>query len=341
MQDIKRITAKFSNQLKRGKNEPDFFYLLRLIENIREDLPKIGEAKSPDFEAVRFGQTPYLSFPETTISSIQESHRHKEDLSILVYFMGLLGPNGPLPLEMTSYIYQRSIHEYDLSTKRFLDIINHRFISLFYRAFSKNEISVNFDRKQSELEKLYQTLTGVGFFSKNKLPSYSALSLLRYLICKDKSSDGLEKALMLFFDMPLRVVPFLQKQHQIPKEYLLHLGDKETSLLGINTQIGNHYFTKTKDISIVVGPISFKDSFAFMPRQTAFVQLCEIIKLYLDKPIDFDLVLEIDSSTIEGAVLNGNFALGQSTHIRSVQSTQSVTIVRINVSSIVKHQNAL
>lgn len=338
MQDLKRITAKLSNQLKRGKEEPNFFYLLRLIENIRNDLPKIGEARGPEGEAIRFGQTPYLNFPATTISAIQETHRHNEDLSILVYFFGLLGANGPLPLEMTSYIHQRAIHEYDLGTKRFLDIINHRFLSLFYRAFSKNELPISFDRKAGEIERVFNALTCTGSKVKNKLPDYAVLSLIRFLIQKDKSIDGLEKSLQLYFQMPLSVKDFVERQHQIPKDFLLHLGNKETSLLGVNSQIGSKYYTRTKDISVVIGPISFENSLAFMPRQQAFIELCEIIKLYLSKPLDFDLVLKIDSSTIKGTVLKGKYALGQSTHITTTSKSKKITIVRINVSSIIKHQ---
>ena len=151
MQELRRLITKYSTTLKRGGSEPDFFYLVRLIENLKSQNPKIGFAKEPKDEAVRFGQMPYLNFPATTIHSITEKHDNGEDALILVYFLGLLGGNGPMPLSTTEYVYGRAKHHYDNSLRRFLDIINHRYIELFYRAFAQNELSVNFDRDKSQI----------------------------------------------------------------------------------------------------------------------------------------------------------------------------------------------
>ena len=129
MQDLKRLIVKYSNQLKQQKGEPDFFYLMRLIELMRKDLPAVGYAKTPSEEAFRFGQMPYLNFPSTSIATISESHRHSEDVTILVYFFGLLGVNGPMPLEITDLVYSRNIHDYDSTLRRFLDLINHRLLT--------------------------------------------------------------------------------------------------------------------------------------------------------------------------------------------------------------------
>ncbi len=37
MQELKRLVNKYSSRLKQGKGEPDFFYLMRLVENLRSD----------------------------------------------------------------------------------------------------------------------------------------------------------------------------------------------------------------------------------------------------------------------------------------------------------------
>ena len=136
MQDLKRLIVKYSNQLKQQKGEPDFFYLMRLIELMRKDLPAVGYAKTPSEEAFRFGQMPYLNFPSTSIATISESHRHSEDVTILVYFFGLLGVNGPMPLEITDLVYSRNIHDYDSTLRRFLDLINHRLLTKVYSSIS-------------------------------------------------------------------------------------------------------------------------------------------------------------------------------------------------------------
>lgn len=335
MQDAKRIISKLSNQLKKGQKEPNFFYLLRLIENCKQDLPKIGFAKSPDEEPLRLGQMPYLKFPSTSIASITETSANKnEELLVLVYFFGLLGVNGPLPLDITSYIYQRSIHQYDASPRRFLDIINHRLLTLFYRAFSHNEIAVDFDRNNDEIKNIFKSLTGSFNRKASVLSPYFLSSMCRFLSFRARSADGLYQCLKMFFNVPLKLNTFKETTNTIPKELRLVLGQEDNSKLGVNTQLGRRFFSNTKSISIEIGPISFEESFKFMPNQVMFCALCEIVKQYLSRPLRLFLTIIIKGDSIECARLNGGFALGQSVHLISNYKDRKEKRVNINVSSL-------
>lgn len=338
MQDLRKSLAKYSNQLKKGEKDVDFYFLLRLIETLRNDLPRIGFAKTPDKEAVRLGQKPYLHFPSTSIASITGGKGVNQDsVLILVYFLGMLGTNGPMPLDVTSYIYQRAIHEYDASSSRFLDIINHRIISLYYRAFAQNEIAISFDRKDDPIRELIKSLTGQITRKNSVLPAYTIESLSPFLSCRARSKDGLVCMLQNFFNLPIKVNDFKEKVQTIPKDLRLKLSDSNNAILGVSTQLGAHYYSRTKSISIEIGPMSFTDSFEFMPKRKMFLQLCELVNLYIKKILEIDLVIKIKANTIEKTKLNGFFALGQSVHLLTHQpSEESVKEISINVSSIMK-----
>ena len=212
MQELKRLVNKYSSRLKQGKGEPDFFYLMRLIENLRSDLPRLGEAKGPENEAVRLGQMPYLRFPETSLAVIEDDHTHQnEELLLLVYFFGLLGVNGPMPLDITDYVRKRTFHDYDSATRRFLDIINHRFLTLFYKAFSENEMAVAFDRENSKLEKLMMLLTCSSKREKSSLPHFTIKSMVNFLSLKNRSADGLRHVLHNFFGEKIELKSFVEK----------------------------------------------------------------------------------------------------------------------------------
>ena len=45
----------------------DFFRAIRLLENLRPDLPRIGYSLSPAQDPVRFGQKPSLAFAPSTL----------------------------------------------------------------------------------------------------------------------------------------------------------------------------------------------------------------------------------------------------------------------------------
>ncbi|MGN1281796.1 MAG: type VI secretion system baseplate subunit TssG [Succinivibrio sp.] len=334
MQDLKRLIARYSSRLKRGAGEPDFFYLLRLIENSRPNLPKIGNAKGPEGEAVRLGQLPYLRFPETSIASIEENHLHaSEELAVLVYFFGLLGVNGPMPLETTSYVCKRTYHDYDSATRRFLDIINHRMLTLFYRAFSNKELAVSFDRKDSQFERILMALTCSTPRKNSSLPHFAIKSMETFLSLRNRSADGLRRMLHLFFGHGISLNTFVEDTEVIPKEYRLRLGSKDNCTLGVNSQLGSHYLSRTKKFAITVGPMSFDRSLDFMPGHRLIEQLHEIVQLYLERQLGFDLYLKIEVPSIKKPKLNGKFALGQSCHLISDHTYRQITTIKIDISS--------
>ena len=67
-----------------------------------------------------------------------------------VFFFGLFGPHGPLPLHLTEYARNRLRQAGDPTFARFADIFHHRLLSLFYRAWANAQPTVNLDRPESD-----------------------------------------------------------------------------------------------------------------------------------------------------------------------------------------------
>lgn len=340
MQDLKRVLSKYANVLKKGEQEVDFYFLLRLFELLNKKSPRIGTANNPQEEIFRFGQKPFLHFAPSAVAQItKKSDLTQEQWLILVYFFGFLGPQGPLSLETTSYIYQRCIHEYDGASSRFLDIINHRLISFFYRAFAQNEIAISFDRADDLIRVFIKAITGQNLSRNTTLPPYTIEALSPFFSMRSRSRDGLTKLLQNFFTLPIKVTDFKVVKHCIPKNLRFKLADRENSILGVSAMLGSHYYSQTKAVVVELGPISYEDSFDFMPKRRLFWQLCELVSLYVQKVIELYLVIKINASTIKQTVIGGNFALGQSCYLLSGQKSTNCNIktIEINVSSILKN----
>ena len=73
---------------------------MRRLERSYTDRPRIGDSASRREEYVLLGQDPYPRFPGLQ-SAAKSSATHSGRLRVLVKFLGLLGPQGALPLATT------------------------------------------------------------------------------------------------------------------------------------------------------------------------------------------------------------------------------------------------
>ena len=113
----------------------DFHQALRRIECLSPASPRIGTAARPADEPIRLGQEPNLGFAPAMLSGLVVGAEGRPP-RIEVRFFGLFGPNGPLPLHLTEFAYGRQLQAGDQTFARFADIIHHRFLSLFHRAWT-------------------------------------------------------------------------------------------------------------------------------------------------------------------------------------------------------------
>ena len=67
----------------------------------------------------------------------------------------MLGPNGPLPIHITEYVRHRLRHAGDPTLSRFLDLLNHRFLALLYRAWAQAQQHANRDRPDEDDYRTY------------------------------------------------------------------------------------------------------------------------------------------------------------------------------------------
>src|SRR3974390_1769146 len=119
------MKAPIEEALVSAPFEFDFFHVVRLLECEHQSLPRVGRSLSPRHDPVRFGQNPSLSFAPASVESFSPSDG---DLParLYVYFLGLFGPNGPLPFHLTEFARERLYANRDPSIARFLDVFHHR-----------------------------------------------------------------------------------------------------------------------------------------------------------------------------------------------------------------------
>lgn len=96
--------------------EPWRFGFLSLLRRLGADsrIPPIGHARRPQAEPFRLGQQPSLAFAPREIAEVAEIDGR---LRVKLFGLGMLGPNGALPIHVTEIVRDREESRRDSATR--------------------------------------------------------------------------------------------------------------------------------------------------------------------------------------------------------------------------------
>ncbi len=298
------------NALARLQAQPHRFSLfaaLRLLEQSFADQPRLGESRKAADDVVRLGQAPHLSFAPCDIAGAAGSD--DERVRMEQYAFGLFGPNGALPLHLTELAYERRRQKEDATIVDFLNLFQHRLISLFYRAWADAEPAVSLDRPESDRFRLFVgALIGLAPNSArdaDAVPDYAKLCRAGLLAAQPRSAEGLETLLADYFGIPVEVRQFVGSWLDIPADLRCRLGDEPSATLGINATLGASTWQCQHKFEIVLGPLS-RASFAnFLPGAPGLAQLRALVRLYTNDEWEWQVRLLLRDVEIPGMRLGG------------------------------------
>jgi len=312
-------------QLEATPYKFEFLQALRLLECARLDKPRIGESKRVSDDAIRLSQTPSLAFAPATCSS-GEFDRTSGTFRLSVRFMGLFGPNGPMPLHITEYARNRIHHERDMSMVRFFDMFHHRMLMLFYRAWAKSQPTVQFDRPDEDRFSTYvASLIGLGDESlrdRDEFPDRAKLFHAGRLAPQTRNAEGLQAIIKDFFGLPVAIEQFVGQWTEIPEQCRCILGPpSESTALGEATTIGSHVWDCQQKFRIRIGPVGLEDYQRLLPGGDSIERLKAIVKNYIGFELMWDVQLVLLKSEAPPIKLGQMGQLGRTTWLdnRAIQ----------------------
>jgi type VI secretion system protein ImpH len=294
----------------------DFYQALREIECAFPDCPRIGEARRPQQDPVRFGQEPSLSFATSSLVAftLQAGGRPPR---LVESFFGLLGPNGPLPLHITEFARDRLRNHGDATFVRFLDTFHHRFISLFYRAWARAQPTVAVDRGEGGRFSLYLgSFIGLAARSmqrRDAVPDESKLSFAGLVGRQARNAEGLERVLRGFFRVAVRIQPFMAHWMHLPEQSYTRLGQREVALLGQTAVIGSRVWDLQTKFRIVIGPLTAAQYERFLPDQSSYRRLADWVRNYTGFELKWECQLVHKRDEVPPLVLGFTGKLGWTT----------------------------
>jgi type VI secretion system protein ImpH len=287
----------------------DFFQALRRLECAYRDRPRLGQAVRTAEEPIRLGQDPSLSFAPSTISSLQPG-RNGLPPRLEVSFLGLLGPNGPLPLHLTEYARDRLRNAGDPTFARFLDVFNHRMLSLFYRAWADVHPTVSMDRPEADRFVGYiGSLVGIGLpgmRGRDAFPDRGKLFYCGRFGALSRNAEGLQAVISDHFKMSASVEEFVGDWYDLPDSERWRLdGGPESMRLGQSTIIGKRAWLRQVKFRVVLNKLSQAQFQAMLPEGKLLPRLNALVQNYVGDELDWDLRLVLDERTDQPLRLGG------------------------------------
>jgi type VI secretion system protein ImpH len=299
----------------------DFFQAVRRLECANPDRPRVGQSRRPQEDPVRFCQNVFLTFAPSTIWAYYEA-ADERPARMFVNFLGLLGPNGPMPLSITEYIYDRLRNYKDGTLAAFLDIFNHRMISLFYRAWVCNQQSVSHDRKEKDAFAIYiSSLFGIGtdsFRNRDAVPDVAKLYYSGRLVCQTKNVEGLREILQDYFGIKVDIEQFIGQWIELPFEHRCRLGESaESGKLGATLVVGSSFWECQQKFRIKFGPMGFSDYQRMLPNGQSIRGLIAWVRVYVGDELSWELQLILAAREVPFVSLGKIGQLGWSTWLGS------------------------
>jgi type VI secretion system protein ImpH len=295
----------------------DFYQAMRRLECLAADKPRWGRALRPVEEPVRLGQDPDMSFAPASLASFDHG-RNGRPPRLQVRLFGLLGPNGPLPLHITEYARQRLRQSGDPTLSRFLDLLHHRFVAFFYRAWAQAQPHVNRDRPADDRFASYiGAFFGVApanFRGRDGVPDVAKFFHVGALIRQVRNAEGLAAVLEHFFRVPVRLQEFVGHRLQLADGERTRLG-RDAATLGTGAVVGGSVWDRQNKFRVRVGPLTLRQYEAFLPGGSELPKLVDWVRMYLCYELDWDVRLELAASDVPRPTLGGGCRLGWTTWI--------------------------
>jgi len=290
---------KLIDQMRAEPWRFDFYHVLRQLERANPNSPRIGDSAVLREEYVDLGQDPYLEFPASNLAGVSEREGR---IKIIVKFLGLLGPQGALPLantdESLGWLMMR-----DDAFPRFLDLFNNRFLQLFFRAWSNARPIGQHDRPgQDRFIAYIGSFIGLGTNAGSALDSIPDIAKLEYaglIAPKAKSASRLGRFLRGLFGLKVEIEEFVGSWLVFDPEDRTAIGRKHASL-GKDLLLGSSVFSVEDNIRIRLYVKDFAQYERFLPAKGSDLSkpLADAVFFYIGHELDWEVELAIPAGEV-------------------------------------------
>lgn len=272
-------------------------------------LSMVGSFMPPEHEAIRYQTNPSFAFPSGEIQKVSKPVSKNRPWHINANLMGLTGATGVMPYHYTETLLNQ-IKIKDHTLERFLDLFNHRILSLFYRALTKYQLALQYEAGKTSSSKASSrdsatqallSLIGIGTPGHENRQHIKDESLIHYsglFTQKVRNASSLQQMLGDYFKIPVQVNQFIGQWQDLIDDVRSRLPDFDNPLgrnvqLGRSAMLGKKGWVAQAKIQIILGPLNRKQLAKFEPGTLGLKALNQMTRMYLGMEHDFEFIIRM------------------------------------------------
>ena len=315
----RRKSLSIIEQLQSEPYRFTFFQATRLLERAAALCPQgesfasepVAQQAPPHRELVRFRSRPALTFAAADVNAIDsqriaqrdQSHTAHLQWQMEVTFMGLTGAQGVMPYHLSELILQELRNKND-SLREFLDVFNHRTLSMFYQAWHKYQLPANYERQHQMRSsapdlctEALMALAGIGqpeLRYRAATDDESLAGFAGHLSRNICTADSLARMIHQHFQLPVTIEQFQGQWQRLPRDLRCRLpGPGKISgtnhQLGVSAFLGDYCYHAQSKFTVVVTPLDWAQFMALAPGANKLQTLKSFIHLCTGVELDFDI----------------------------------------------------
>jgi type VI secretion system protein ImpH len=235
-----------------------------------------------------------------------------ERIELTPAFMGLLGVSGALPTFYTEMLAERETYHRDTAARAFLDIFQHRAVALFYEAWRKHRLPVQYeaDRRNHFLPHVL-ALAGVGQRGlRDRLHgdeggvADDTLAYFSGVLQQRPVSAGMVRQMLTdYFRVPVAVDQFVGRWFTLPPGSATSLG-LANAVLDSNAVVGERVWQRDLRMRLTLGPMARDQFHRFLPGGKAALALRELLTLLTGVSLEYEVRLALRADEVNGMRLD-------------------------------------
>jgi len=342
----------FIEALGRTPERFDFYQVMRRLEAASPGLPRLGEARRPSAEPLRLAQEAELGFAVSNVTRVAQTSTGIPRL--FVRFLGLFGPQGPLPLHLTEFARDRERNHGDATFARFADVFHHRLLLMFYRAWRQAQPTATHDRPREDRYRTYVgSLLGHGspawHGSEHEL-AQAKRHFAGHLGRSVRHPDGLAAILAEYFQVPVSLRTFSPRWMVLPRSQRSSLGGaggpgtlgggggagfrgNDSAILGLSAVIGSRVLDAQHHFDIHAGPLDLASYMRLLPDGEWIAKVREWVREYCGDEFGVRLVPRLKATQVPSLQLGGSGRLGWNTWIGPRRSEEPASDLSLSISA--------